>query len=467
MGVDCRRYCLMKNIKKLARKVPPEAADLDFPKEERKCYRSIRRILVLSLIALFLSCVGTMGIAEIWPYFGAQVADQVREVFGARVVAGLETIVFQIQDTLKGWWYQLSPKEPESPWKSTEVQLEAAPFSLVMNVEASLTPLPTKCLSSPTAIPIFPSGSTAQTALTGFQHQVTTSSPTPTQSPYHWQLSNLVPYGSLDGEGVWQPYLYDLEGHLVAQRTFLQPDPERPYTVVAVVAFDLNRTRLHFVLGFNEPSTPDGPRGEGLVPGVNRQPGILLAAFNGGFRAANGHFGAMADGIIALPPKDDFATIAIYQNGEVRIGNWGEEISESPNLLAWRQNCRLVVQDGAISTRVYSNSVTDWGASISNQIVTRRSGLGLNQTGEVLYYFAGSSLSMPILADTMLAVGVHDGMLLDINHFWVHFTAIRDIEGELVAEPLLPDDMIDHIDRYLNPSPVDFFYITALENQQP
>jgi hypothetical protein len=52
-------------------------------------------------------------------------------------------------------------------------------------------------------------------------------------------------------------------------------------------------------------------------------------------------------------------------------------------------------------------------------------------------------------------------MLLDINHFWVHFTAIHAADGGLAAEPLLPGDMIDHVDRYLGPSPADFFYITA------
>jgi hypothetical protein len=271
----------------------------------------------------------------------------------------------------------------------------------------------------------------------------------------------------MEGEGVWLPYLYDREGHLVAARTFLQPDPERPYTIVAVVAFDLTRTRLHFVLGFNEPSLPDGPRGDGLIPEKHRKAGVLLAAFNGGFRAANGQFGAMANGIEALPPKSEFATVGIYRSGEVRIGTWGEEIYDTPELEAWRQNCRLIIQDGAISPRVYNNSITDWGASISNQIVTRRSSLGLDREAETLYYFAGPSLSMPVLADAMLTAGVHQGMLLDINHFWVHFTAIRSEEGELVAEPLLPDDMKDHIDRYLGPSPADFFYITTRDSQQP
>ena len=116
---------------------------------------------------------------------------------------------------------------------------------------------------------------------------------------------------------------------------------------------------------------------------------------------------------------------------------------------------------------MYNNSITDWGASISNQIVTRRSSLGLDREAKILYYFAGPSLSMSVLANAMLAAGVQDGMLLDINHFWVLFTAIHSEEGKLVAEPLLPNDMIDHIDRYLGPSPADFFYITLLDNHQP
>jgi hypothetical protein len=298
---------------------------------------------------------------------------------------------------------------------------------------------------------------------------ISTETPTPTLTPepYRWQLPDLVPFGTLGGEGVWQPYLYNRDGDVVAVRTFLQPDPERPYTLVAVVAFDLIRTRLHFVLGFNEPSLPGGPRGDGLIPEQHRQAGVLLAAFNGGFRAANGGFGAMADGIVALPPKNEMATVGIYRDGRVRIGNWGEEISESSDLVAWRQNCRLIIQDGAISPRVFSDSITDWGASISNQIVTRRSGLGLDQRAETLYYFAGPSLSMPVLADAMLTAGVHDSMLLDINHFWVHFTAIHLVDGQLVAEPLLPKDMFDQVDRYLGPSPADFFYITDLEERQP
>jgi hypothetical protein len=436
-------------------KVNPNTGGAGSLQEECRRRFPFRRIGILFFLVILLSVIGAMIVIENAPYAGAQAAIRMRSLFGPQVVAGLETIVFQVQDAWRGWRYQLGSFESEAPWQAAPPQVRLQINDQEPPATAAATNhQPVFLTSTPTP------DSTDQQIISGEQ---LTELPNPTPTPYLWQLPTLLPFGSLEGEGIWQPYLYDLDGNIVAQRTFLQPDPERPYAVVAIVAFDLNRTRLNFVLGFNEPSVPDGPRGDGLIPEADRQPGILLAAFNGGFRAANGHFGAMADGVVALPPKDDFATVGIYQRGEVRIGNWGEEISDTPDLKAWRQNCSLIIQDGEISPKVYSNSITDWGASISNQIVTRRSGLGLNQSGKTLYYFAGPDLSMPVLAETMLAVGVHDGMLLDINHFWVHFTAIHALEGALVAEPLLPDDMIDHIDRYLNPSPVDFFYITVLD----
>jgi hypothetical protein len=421
-------------------------------------FSALKRIVFLVSIVIAMGCAFTLAAIEIWPAFGAQVANQTRDLVGPLAVARVETIVFQVQDTLKQWQYQFTGRQAEVPWEDDPGRVANTPTQTV-------TPWPIAASATPAEAP--PQATpTPETSKQQPQAPLPTQTASPTPTPYVWQLAPLKAYGLLENEGVWQPYLYDQDGNLVAARTFLQPDPDRPYTVVAIVAFDLNRTQLHFVLGFNDPALPDGPRGDGLIPEADRQPGLLLAAFNGGFRAANGQYGAMANGIEALPPKDDMATVGIYSGGEVRIGAWGREINDTPDLVAWRQNCRLVLENGVISPRVYNDSITDWGASISNQIVTRRSSLGLDQDAKTLYYFAGPSLSMPVLADAMLNAGVHQGMLLDINHFWVHFTAIHVQDGKLVAEPLIPSDMIDQIDRYLGPSPADFFYITANKKNQ-
>jgi hypothetical protein len=189
----------------------------------------------------------------------------------------------------------------------------------------------------------------------------------------------------LEGEGVWTPYIQTSSDQTVACRTFLQPDPQRPYTVIGVVAFDLTRTRLHYVLGTQEPSVPKGPKGTGTIPPQDQRPGILLATFNGGFKGTHGYYGAMQAGIIALPPRDGFA-------------------------------------DGQITPRVATDLVGDWGGNYA---------------------------------------GVQQGLELDINPYWVHFTAIQPQGSTLVAEPLFPAQMKESKDRYLHASARDFFYVTA------
>jgi hypothetical protein len=265
----------------------------------------------------------------------------------------------------------------------------------------------------------------------------------------------------LAGEGVWQPYLYTPNGEAVAVRTFLQPDAERPYALAAIVAFDLRRTQLHYVLGSEEPALPEGPHGHGRVNAAHKVPGFLLATFNGGFMASHGAYGAMADGILALPAKNGYATLTIDEgDGRVQIGEWGNDIAPDGYYRSWRQNARLITQNGHITERVYNGSAATWGSSINGDVVTWRSALGLSADGQILYFAAGPSLSMPALAETMLAAGAYNSLLLDINETWVHFAAVREDGEDLVADPLLPEGMSTNPDRYLKQSQRDFFYIT-------
>lgn len=388
------------------------------------------------------------ALVEWWPEGGAMLADRGRKVFGPRAVAQVENLVFGVQDAARGWAYRLGWRQPVSPWQTpgpTVMPPTAEPSAPTVTRIPRSTPLPVETLSpadrvSPTPVPV--------------------ASPSPTEEPFRWELSSLPALGELEGEGEWQVYLYDRAGRPVALRTFLQPDAGRPYAYVAVVAVDLRRAALHFVPGFLEPAAPDRPRGDGLIAEEHRRPGVLLAAFNGGFRYANGMFGAMADGVLYVPPQPDKATLVIYRDGSVRIANWSNAFLADPDILAWRQNAPLVIQEGEISARVYNDSITDWGASVSNHIVTRRSAVGVDAAGETLFYFAGPNLDMPSLAAAMQASGVYNGMLLDINNFWVMFSAFRFEDGEWLAEALLPDLMTDKVDRYLYASPVDFFYLT-------
>ncbi len=419
--------------------------------------RSKRRI-VGSFLLLFCTAVAIgLLILTFFPQAGARVAKPLRAIIGNEAVGQLETIYFTLQDGARRTQYQTGLAQVSAPWEVTVLPVTAVPTTT-----QTATPAPSR---TPTAIATQPAHTTPTTdAITPTATATATPSTTATPSPTPWTLPPLPPLGTLAGEGVWQPYLFDPAGEVVAVRTFLQPDAARPYAIVAIVAFDLRKTRLHYVLGSEEPALPNGPRGYGLMNADHKIPGRLLATFNGGFMGSHGAYGAMADGLLVLPPKDGYATVTMgNSDGRVQIGEWGSDIAADGDYQSWRQNARLITQNGQITDRVYNGSAATWGSSINGDVVTWRSALGLSEDGQVLFFAAGPSLSMPALAETMLAVGAYNSLLLDINETWVHFAAIRTHGDTLVAEPLLPEGMSTNPDRYLKQSQRDFFYITISE----
>jgi hypothetical protein len=267
--------------------------------------------------------------------------------------------------------------------------------------------------------------------------------------------------GTAAGEGQWSPYLYNNSGEVIAQRGFLQPDPKRPYALVAVVAFDLNKTRLHFVPGFDEPKSNVQAYRPGTIPAGDMAPGVLVAAFNGGFKAQHGHFGAMSAGVVLIPPRLGLGTVGIYNDGGVQIGALGSEIQPSDKLIAWRQNGPLIIHDGVVNPHTADNAPQDWGYTVAGSITTSRSALGISQDGRTLFYVAGTDLTLPALARALQAAGAYQAIQLDINNYYVHFEAIH-FKGSTPQAAILMESMQGSGDqRYLKPDPRDFFYITA------
>ncbi len=404
---------------------------------------------MLAIIAGYL-------VLSLVPDVAAQGANALRAVIGKEAVGQLETVYFTLQDSVKQVQYQTGIAEAEAPWEIPATMATTEPIAIIVHVTD--TPVPTAARQQET---------TEKTPEPIETAVPPTPSATPIPTPDKWTLSPAIPFGDLVGEGVWQPYLTNQTGDVVALRTFLQPDAERPYAFAAIVAFDLSQVDLRYVLGSEEPALPDGPRGTGFMDAADKASGNLLATFNGGFMGTHGAYGAMTDGLEALPAKDGYATVTIGEDGSVRIGEWGTDFdANSGPYLAWRQNARLITQNGAIDERVYNGSARTWGSSIEGDVVTWRSALGIDETSEVLYFVAGPSLSMPALAEVLTAVSAHNSLLLDINESWVHFAAIHHEDGEPVPEPLLPDGMDTTIDRYLRQSARDFFYVMAKENQE-
>jgi hypothetical protein len=404
-----------------------------------------KRRWILFLAIFGVVCLMGFLLVKSWSAIGASLAGPMRNVLGIERVAHLETLLFNAQDGVKRLQYRLGMAQPEIPFQEA----------------VALPPV------NPPTVPPAPATSTPVSegqAESESNSPMTVLEPTPTAipspTPSAWTLENIPAYGSLPEEGAWKPYIYNSAGEVVALRTFLQPDPERPFAIMAVTAFDLSKSDLHFVLGLEEPAKPGGPHGYGKIPDEDLQPGKLLAAFNGGFIAEHGAYGAMADGVTALAGRAGLATLGILQDGQVRIGEWKNDLLAEEKYQAWRQNALMIIHNGEINPKVETGTYIEWGANLDGSVVTMRSAVGLSEDNQVLYYFAGPSLSMPVLADAMQKAGVDDGMLLDINPTHAHFTAFRVQDGQLTAEPLFAEEMNIWVDRYLHPWKQDFFYLT-------
>jgi hypothetical protein len=424
--------------------------------------RRLRWFHIGAFILLAVIAGGFLA-TSIWPSLGAQGADVLRSILGVRAVAQMETVLFEVQDAVRGLEYRSGLKPASVPWQESTVPVLAA----------TPQPLPSRTLThtvSPTlAVTPTLTGEAGREAVGAPSSTPTVPLPSPTSLPttVEWLPAQIQSPGNLPDAGVWQPYLSDPNGEVIGYRAFIQPDRQRPYVVAAVVAFNLNRIKLHYVLGTDEPFSPDKAKRPGDIPTSDRIPGVLVAAFNGGFKAIHGYYGAMSDGLVAIQPREGLGTVAIYKDGRVRIGEWGRDIVYDPSMVSYRQNCPLLLQDGAINPLVDKGSISDWGGNLDGTVVTFRSAIGISQDDQTLYYLAGPHLSMPVLAKALVAIGSYQAIQLDINNYYVHFTAIRADGENLIADPLMPEFMTDHVDRYLKAFFRDFFYVTVRDAPLP
>lgn len=395
------------------------------------------------LVVLVLLMV-LFGSVTIWPNLGAKGTAAMRVVLGDRITARIEGAMLSLSDRVHGVEYSLGMGHNQDPLGAAA----ATPVS-------PTTEPPGNGTSSVTAAST-PSGSTAD----GDAGSVpaTTTSVAPVESPF--KPVALTPMGTLDNEGQWQPFITDQYQRVVVYRTALQPDKSRPYAHAVVVAMDLRHVSLHFVLGYEEPVSPNKFDRPGTIPSQDYQPGVLLAAFNGGFQAKHGHFGAMADGQVALPAIDGLGTLAIYQDGSVDVGAWGADIQPGSAMRSWRQNGPLMVSHGSINPHTADFSPASWGYVFGGGVATFRSAVGISQDRQTLYFVVGPSLTTTSLAAALKQAGVWNGMQLDINRPWTRFDKAVFVGGKLTIESAV-DGVAMNDQRLFHAYKRDFFYITA------
>ena len=406
------------------------------------------RILISIIVVVVLAVGSLVAVPIISPSAGAAMADWLRGIIGPEAVAEIESVAFQLQDVFNRTRYQVSGGQSQLSWDDSGTPV---PQPATRPIQVA-TAQPTK--SAPAALPPTTSEGTPEP----LPQIEPTTVPAPSAVTAPSQVTNWQAFGITGSAG--EPIL---------ARAVTSPDQARPYAQAALVRIDLSKVQLHVVPGTVEPTAVKGTPAvarSGDIPAADQTNGLLLAAFNGGFKAVHGGYGMqLENGVILRPPMDGIATLGLYRDGTVKIGAWGRDLQSGSDLIAFRQNCVLLVDAGQINPHVNDESRKEWGYTVKNLDTTWRSGVGLSKDGRFLIYAVGNSLTVESLAQALQQAGAEYAMQLDINGFYTRFVtytpATTSTTGAALTANKLLKEMSGDPALFLHPYDRDFFYITA------
>jgi hypothetical protein len=163
----------------------------------------------------------------------------------------------------------------------------------------------------------------------------------------------------------------------------------------------------------------------------------LVAAFNGGFKMDAAEGGYFAEGRTIDRLRSGAASLVIYANGSVNVGEWDHDLRMTPQVVAVRQNLVPLVAAGRPTPLAGSSDWRRWGATCGESSCASnvagvehqwRSAVGVTSDG-ALVYVQGPALDPLQLAELLARAGVVRGMELDINPDWPIF-AVYDPPSE-------------------------------------
>lgn len=257
----------------------------------------------------------------------------------------------------------------------------------------------------------------------------TTAAPAPPPPP--------VPGGSV----AWRP-----EGRSAVNRPLVY---RGNVNGVEVAWLDPQLTRPVFVPGTGDPGGPWSWGGQ-IAPEVRGQ---LVAAFNGGFKMGDIAGGWYSDGRVLKDLVPGQASLVIYNDGRVVVGEWGRDVTLTPDVVAVRQNLGLLV-DGGVPVGAAGNSGA-WGGSVAG-VATARSAAGVDANGALV--LAQARVSPQGLAEALAAAGAVRGMQLDINPDWTTFILYgQNPDGSVSGGQVMGSGGPGGL--YLSPYARDFFAV--------
>jgi len=256
---------------------------------------------------------------------------------------------------------------------------------------------------------------------------------------------------ALPGEGLWRPLGTPVKGIPAMYATYLRPDGVHTSLVAALAWID---PKLVNAVGYAGAAEPGGSGWTNQLPIPDAVRPDLLAAFNSGFKMQDSRGGYYDHGRYVRPLRAGAATMWIDSNGNLDVGEWGRDVTMSPDIVFARQNLDLIVDGGQPVPGVQDNNPVQWGFTVSNKVMVWRSGIGVTPGG-ALVYAAGPGLSVATLADLLSRAGAVRAMELDINTAWVDFFTYSS------APPGMPAADLTVTKLLVNMEPSPYHYLTA------
>jgi len=277
------------------------------------------------------------------------------------------------------------------------------------------------------------------------------------------------------GEGQWVAHQPDWMHHIPNApapfyKTFVRPDPLRPYSKIILVAMDTRQLDFDMEAGVDDPKPTVGSfHGTGRIPRDVSVAKRTVAAFNGGFKTEHGHYGMMLKKRVLLPPVPSGATAVVTDDGRFGMGAWQPSRDIPPDILSYRQNMDPLVEDGIFNPRQRPS----WGAVLPGQprLVgqqTERSGLCITKARHTLYVW-GDDVGADALGKAMQLAGCDFGMHLDMNpyHTGYVFMSFHDAQFKTGRSETLTPLMAIGNRRYIDYNPKDFFYVMLRDPTPP
>jgi hypothetical protein len=260
----------------------------------------------------------------------------------------------------------------------------------------------------------------------------------------------------LPGEGNFKA-LVVRNGLPIIQVAYLRPDSVHTSYLAAVVWMSGEHTKLVLHPGYSDPGNTSLFSQPTYVN--NNTASGLIATFNAGFKVKDSRGGFFSDGHTVGRLTPGAASVVTYNDGHSDVGAWGSEVSLTSDVVSVRQNLKLLIDNGQLSTNLNGDVQSTWGATLGGAYDVWRTGVGITAKGDLVYVI-GDSLSVRSLAVLLQRAGAVRAMQLDINKLWASYMWYTPTSGGVLSVHKVLE-FERPANRYLSPTSRDFFGVLA------